>query len=133
MTRLALAAGFGLLVWALIVALTVFRVAFNPFLWERVTLASLGWTLAFAALFAAAGILCERLALLPVRILRYLLIGGVVVALLWSYLTATWAFTARVTAVVEPAAGVAEAALTGASLGAIGGFLLLVVVMLRGD
>jgi len=131
--RALLAAALGLAAWAFTVAVTLFRLAFNPFIWERVTLASFGWTLAYAAIFAAAGVLCERLSRLPVRALRYLLVGAVAGALIWSYLTATWAFTARASAVIEPPPGVLDAALTGAALGAIGGFLLLVVVLARGD
>jgi len=97
----------------------------------RLALASLGWTLAYAALFALTGALCECLGGLPVRAARYLLIGALVGALLWSFLTVTWAFTGSAHALSQPAAGVLAAALTGAALGAAAGLLLLGLALAR--
>lgn len=131
MTRLALAAAGGLLAWGFIVLLTGLRVAITPWVWERVTAASIGWTLAYAAAFAVAGVACERLSALPVRVLKYPAVGAVIGALIWSYMTATWAFSARATAIVAPGHGILEAALVGAALGGLGGLLLLGLVMLR--
>jgi hypothetical protein len=131
MGRTAAAALLGLLAWGLLVFIDALRMLFSPFLWERVTLASLGWLGAYAFLFSAAGVACLWLSAIPLRIARFLLTGAVVGALVWSYLTVTWAFTARAAAVVAPVAGLAEAALTGAALGAAGGLILFAAMLLR--
>ena len=131
MSRLALAGGLGLLAWGFTVLLAGLRMAFNPGLWDRLSAASLGWTLAYAGVFACAAILCERLGGVPLRPLRYLLVGAVAGAVLWSYLMLTWAFTAGATAVLEPQAGLPEALLAGAALGAGGGLLLDLLARLR--
>lgn len=131
MGRTAAAALLGLAAWGIVVFIDGLRMLFSPFLWERVTLASLGWMGAYAVFFAAAGVACSWLAKLPLRIARYLLNGAVAGALIWSYLNATWAFSARATAVLPPSAGLAEAALTGAALGAAGGLILFAAMLLR--
>jgi hypothetical protein len=131
MGRTAAAALLGLLAWGVVVLIDGLRMLFNPFLWERVTMASLGWVGAYAFAFAAAGLACLWLSAIPLRLARFLLIGAVIGALIWSYLAATWAFTARAAAVAAPAAGLPEAALTGAALGAAGGLILFAAMLLR--
>jgi hypothetical protein len=131
--RIAVAGGFGLLAWAFTVVLSVFRVLLNPGLWDRVTFAAVAWTLAYGAFFALAAAACERLAALPLRLFRYVLVGAVLGALLWSYMTTTWTFTARATAVIEPTGGVLQAAAIGAGLGALGGLMILGLALLRED
>jgi hypothetical protein len=129
-TRIALAAAAGLLAWAFVFLLDGLRIAISPWVWERVTAESVGWALAYAPVFAAAGVACAFCTRLP-RIAKYPAVGAVIGAVLWSYLTATWAFSARTAAVVPPGTGVLEAVLIGAVLGALGGLLLLGVVLLR--
>jgi hypothetical protein len=98
---------------------------------NRITEGAVGAAVAYVSLFAIGGALIGRLSMLAARWPAYIVGGTLGGALVWSYLTATWAFTARASAMGPPEMSVAESALQGAGLGAIGGALLLLIVVIR--
>lgn len=61
----------------------------------------------------------------------FTLIGSLCGSLVWSYLTVTWPFTARPSALVPSGLSTLDAALIGAGLGAVGGLLLFAIRALR--
>jgi hypothetical protein len=98
---------------------------------NRITEGAVGAAIAYVSLFAIGGAIVGRLSMLPARWPACIFGGTLTGVLVWSYLTATWAFTARASAIGPPMMSVADSALQGAGLGAIGGALLLLVVVIR--
>jgi hypothetical protein len=123
---------FGLIAYAVSVAETLLRLLLNPFLWERATAASALWMLAFGLFFLAGGVTADALSRLQAKWLRFMLIGAVFGALVWSYLHATWPLTSRAGSFQPPQSSLPEAAATGAVLGAAGGLLMRVVLAVSG-
>lgn len=87
--------------------------------------------LLYLLLFVAAGALAGCTRAIRVRWLRFALIGAVAGAVVWRYLTATWALTARPASFVSPDMGIPGALLFGAAAGAFGGLLLSPIGWLR--
>jgi hypothetical protein len=129
--RAVVGGAIGLLFFLLDAAATLIRVLLNPAVAERVTSASLLVMLLYLPIFAAAGALGGWLWLMRARLLRFVAIGALAGALVWSYLTATWPLTARAGAVNGPQSSVLDAALIGAGGGALGGALLAALGLLR--
>ncbi len=99
---------------------------------ERVTTQAVGAAFAYVSLFAIGGAAIARLSMLAVRWPAYIVGGAITGGLVWSYLTVTWSFTARASAIGPPAAGPVEATIQGVVLGVIAGALLLGLALLRG-
>jgi hypothetical protein len=120
-----------LLFYAVSVSVAIVQLVFAPELWERVTAKSVLATALYLPVFLAAGALAGWLTKVGFRALRYLLIGAVCGALLWSYLTVTWPLTARISAYIEPQGSVIDAVLIGGVFGTIGGVLLALLAAFR--
>ena len=121
----------GLIVFSVDAVATLIRFVLNPAIAERATAGAVFATVVFLFVFVAAGALAGYLWMVRVKILRFVCIGALVGATVWAYLTATWALTARPTAIAPPHASVLDAASIGAVGGALGGLLLFVIAGVR--
>jgi hypothetical protein len=117
----------GFIVFAVDAAATLIRFVLNPAVAERATGGSLLAMGLFLLLFVAGGACAGYLSFIRVAPLRYLSIGALAGALVWSYLTVTWPLTARPGAFYPPQTPVADAVLIGAIGGALGGLLLWLI------
>jgi hypothetical protein len=125
----------GAIIGAVVVGVHVVSALINFALYEsvrnRITEGAVGAAIAYVSIFAIAGAFIGKLSMLAARWPAYIIGGTLTGALVWSYLTATWAFTARASAIGPPTISPAAAALQGAGLGAIGGAVLLLIVVIR--
>lgn len=129
--RAVVGGAIGFVVFAVDAVATLIRFALNPALAERATGGAFLAMLLFLFVFVAAGAFAGYLWAIRIQVLRFVVIGALVGAMLWSYLTLTWPLTARASAVIEPQISVLEAALIGAGGGALGGFLLFAISGVR--
>jgi hypothetical protein len=129
--RIVLGALIGFVFFAVSVIASLLRLVFIPSVAERVTGQSILAVLLFLVLFVATGAVAGWLSTIPVRLLRFVVIGTLVGALVWTYLTLTWPLTARPGWSIPPRGTTLDAAMTGAALGATGGFLLAAIGWLR--
>lgn len=125
--RAALGGLIGLVVFMVDAAATLIRFALNPLVAERSTGGSFLAMILFLFLFVAAGAAGGYLWLIRVQLLRFVAIGALVGAMIWSYLNATWPLTARTSMMAAPQESMLSAALIGAIGGALGGLLLFVI------
>lgn len=130
--RVFLGGFIGLVVYAVSVMAALIRMAVNPWVAARVSDESMTAMLLYSVLFVAVGALSGWLSLLRVRGVRDLLIGGMIGALVWSYLTATWPLTSRGIGSPPQDVTVMDTAAIGAGLGVMGGLLLALLDWLRG-
>lgn len=126
----------GLLFFSVDAVATLIRFLLHPAVAERAAAERAAAEAFFAMLlylllFVAAGALAGCMRAIRVRWLRFALIGAVAGAVVWRYLTATWALTARPASFVSPDMGIPGALLFGAGAGAFGGLLLLPIGWLR--
>ena len=113
-SKIALDRGFvggliGLIVFSVDAVATLIRFVLNPSVAERATVGSFPAMLLFLLLFVAAGALAGYLCLIRVTPLRFVSIGALVGALVWSKMTLTWPLTARPTAMLPPQTSVTSA------------------------
>jgi hypothetical protein len=121
----------GLLLFLVDAAATVIRVLAVPSVAERATAASVVWFFAFLLIFVGAGMLAGWMWAIRREFPRFVCIGAVIGATIWSYLSTTWPLTARAGAVMSPQGSVLSAVLAGAALGALGGGLLFAIGSVR--
>lgn len=129
--RAVLGGLIGLVAFVIDAVATLIRFALNPLVAERATAGSFLAMILFMFLFVAAGALGGYLWLIRVQLLRFVAIGALVGAMVWSYLTATWPLTARASMIAAPQTSVLSAALIGAGGGALGGLLLFAIGAVR--
>jgi hypothetical protein len=121
----------GLLCFSVDAVATLIRFLFHPAVAERATVDAFLATLLYLPVFIVAGALVGYLESVRVPSLRYAFTGAIVGAVAWSYLTATWGFTARPTAFVPPDMSIPMALLIGAGGGGCGGLLLSLISGVR--
>jgi hypothetical protein len=122
----------GFVVYTMSVIAALVRMAANPWVAAHVSVESMTAMLLYSVLFIAVGVLSGWLSLLRVRGARYLLIGGMIGALVLSYLSATWPLTSKGIGFPPPSVTVIDTAAIGAGLGIMGGLLLGLLDWLRG-
>lgn len=122
----------GFAVYAVSVIAALVRMAVNPWVAAHVSVESMTAMLLYSVLFITVGALSGWLSLLRVRGSRYLLIGGMIGVLVWSYLSATWPLTSKGIGSPPPGVTVIDTAAIGAGLGVMGGLLLGLLDWLRG-
>lgn len=93
----------GLLFFSVDAVATLIRFLLHPAVAERAAAEAFFAMLLYLLLFVAAGALAGCMRAIRVRWLRFALIGAVAGAVVWRYLTATWALTARPASFVSPA------------------------------
>ena len=121
----------GLIVFSVDAVATLIRFVLTPSVAERATSGSFLAMFPFLFLFIAAGVLTGYLWVIQIKFLRFVSIGALVGAMVWSYLTVTWPLTARPTAIIPPQTSVLSVVLIGAGGGALGGLLLFVIAGVR--
>lgn len=121
----------GLLFFSVDAVATLIRFLLHPAVAERASAEAFFAMLLYLLLFVAAGALAGCMRAIRVRWLRFALIGAVAGAVVWRYLTATWALTTRPASFVSPDMGIPGALLFGAAAGAFGGLLLSPIGWLR--
>jgi hypothetical protein len=129
--RAGLGALIGFIFFAIDAVATLIRLTVNPLIAERATGGSLLAMLLYLLLFIGGGALAGYLWSIEVALLRFMTIGAIVGALIWSYLTATWPLTARASAMVVPQMSAVNGAFLGAIGGSLGGALLFAIYVIR--
>ena len=129
--RLLVGAAIALAFYAIGVMNAALNYLLDASIRERTTSGALVATAVYFLIFAGAGALGGWLSGVRSRWLRFVSIGAIAGALMWSYYTATWSLTARASALSQPGYGVLEAVFVGGILGALGGVLLVVVIAIR--
>lgn len=128
--RIFLGGAIGFTFYAISLLSTLLRYVFNPMV-ERASFAAFVALSLYFFLFVAVGMFAGYLGQIRPRLWRFISIGALIGALIWSYLVATWPLTGRASTLTAPQATVFSATLIGAALGALGGALLSVVGMIR--
>jgi hypothetical protein len=121
----------GLIFFSVNAVATLIRFILNPAVAERVTTGSFLAMFPFLFLFIGVGALAGYLQVLHFQFLRFVTIGALVGAMVWSYLTVTWPLTARPGAIIPPQTSWLSAVLIGSVVGALGGALLSLIGMVR--
>ncbi|OGS99650.1 MAG: hypothetical protein A3F73_11440 [Gallionellales bacterium RIFCSPLOWO2_12_FULL_59_22] len=129
--RVVVGSLIGLIVFSVDAVATFIRFVLIPSVAERATAGSFLAMFPFLFLFIAAGALAGYLWAIRIMVLRFVSIGALIGAMVWSYLTVTWPLTARPTAIIPPQMSVLDAVFIGAVGGALGGLLLFVISGIR--
>lgn len=129
--RMIVGAAVGVVVVGVHLVSAILNLFVHASIQERVTTQAVGAAFAYVSLFAIGGAAIARLSMLAVGWPTYIVGGMITGGLVWSYLTITWPFTARASAIGPPTVGPVEATIQGIVLGAIAGALLLGMALLR--
>jgi hypothetical protein len=129
--RMIVGAAAGVVVVGVHLVSAIINLFVHASIQARVTPQSVGAAIAYLSLFGISGAAIGRMTMLSVRWPAYIVGGAITGGLVWSYLTITWPFTARASAMGPPTMSPVEATIQGLLLGAAGGALLLGIAIVR--